>query len=83
MLGASRDCADFGDSTAVSRFNNTTFIFEFKVVKDKPTGQAIAQIETNNYAQKYIQDGWKIFGVGVEFSKSQRQVVMLEARELV
>ncbi|MDZ7925320.1 MAG: PD-(D/E)XK nuclease domain-containing protein [Marinagarivorans sp.] len=66
------------------QFNNTTFIFEFKVVKDKPTGQAIAQIETNNYAQKYSKDGWKIFGIGVALSKSQRQVVMLEAeRELV
>ena len=63
------------------QFNNTTFIFEFKVVEDKPTGKAIAQITTNNYAQKYVQAGWKIFGIGVEFSKKQRQVAMLEAIE--
>ena len=63
------------------QFNNTTFIFEFKVVKDKPLGNALAQIKANNYAQKYIKEGWKIFGIGVEFSKAQRQVVALEAEE--
>ena len=61
------------------QFNNTTFIFEFKVVEDKPLGNALAQIKANNYAQKYVKEGWAIYGIGVEFSKAQRQVVALEA----
>ncbi|BCD96238.1 ATP-binding protein [Marinagarivorans cellulosilyticus] len=64
------------------QFNNTTFIFEFKVVEDKPLGNALAQIKANNYAQKYVRDGWAIYGIGVEFSKAQRQVVALEAQVL-
>ena len=64
------------------QFNNTTFIFEFKVVEDKPKGNALAQIKANNYAQKYVREGWAIYGVGVEFSKAQRQVVALEAQVL-
>ncbi len=64
------------------QFNNTTFIFEFKVVDDKPLGNALAQIKANNYAQKYVREGWAIYGIGVEFSKVQRQVVALEAQKL-
>ena len=64
------------------QFNNTTFIFEFKVVPDAPLGNALAQIKANNYAQKYVREGWRIYGIGVEFSKAQRQVVALEAQEL-
>ncbi|HEY7773604.1 MAG TPA: PD-(D/E)XK nuclease domain-containing protein, partial [Marinagarivorans sp.] len=63
-------------------FNNTTFIFEFKVVPDAPLGNALAQIKANNYAQKYVREGWVTYGIGVEFSKAQRQVVALEAQEL-
>ena len=61
------------------QFNNTTFIFEFKVIEDKPLGNALAQIKANNYAQKHVREGWAIYGVGVEFSKAQRQVVNLES----
>ena len=64
------------------QFNNTTFIFEFKVVPDAPLGNALTQIKANNYAQKYVREGWITYGVGVEFSKVQQQVVALEAQEL-
>ena len=64
------------------QFNNTTFIFEFKVVEDTPRGNALAQIKANNYAQKYVKEGWAIHGIGVEFSKTQRQVVALESLAL-
>lgn len=62
------------------QFNHTTFIFEFKVVDDKPLGNALTQIKTKQYAQKYVKDGWAIFGIGIEFSKAQRQVVALESQ---
>ena len=64
------------------QYNCTTFIFEFKVVPDAPLSNALAQIKANNYAQKYVREGWAIYGIGVEFSKAQRQVVALEAQEL-
>ena len=64
------------------QYDNKTFIFEFKVVADKPLGNALAQIKAKNYAQKYVREGWTIYGIGVEFSKAQRQVVALEAQVL-
>lgn len=71
-----------GKVDMVIEFNQTTFIFEFKVVEDTPTGQAMQQIQARNYAQKYLKDGWRIFGCGVEFSKKQRQIAHVESQLL-
>ena len=81
-MGSEMCIRDSGKVDMAIQFNNTTFIFEFKVVADAPLGNALAQIKAKNYAQKYVREGWTIYGIGVEFSKAQRQVVALEAQVL-
>jgi hypothetical protein len=60
-------------------FNNTVFIFEFKVVDDQPTGAALQQIKEKHYAEKYQSKKFPIYLVGVEFSKAQKQIICFEA----
>lgn len=60
-----------------------TFIFEFKVVEQVGTGQALRQIIDRGYAEKYRQPRMKVWGVGVEFSKAQRKLVAFEMKELL
>jgi hypothetical protein len=57
------------------QFNNTIFLFEFKVVEDKPTGEALQQLKEKNYAEKYKSQQQPIYLLGVEFSKTQKQIV--------
>ncbi len=64
-----------GQIDMVITFNNTVFIFEFKVVKEKATGEAIQQIKTKNYAQKYRALQLPIYLIGVEFSCDSKNVV--------
>lgn len=59
-------------------FNNTIFLFEFKVVADQPTGSALQQLKSNNYAEKYRHKNQPIYLIGVAFSKVQRQIVQFE-----
>lgn len=63
-------------------YHNNIFIFEFKVVTDKPSGKALQQIVERNYAEKYLSLADKVWGIGVEFSKTQRQVVGFEMAAL-
>ena len=55
-------------------FNGHVYIFEFKVVKDKPEGHALAQIKERNYADKYQDRNEPIHLIGVEFSKEHRNI---------
>jgi hypothetical protein len=62
-------------------FNRCVFMFEFKVVADKPTGHALQQIKHKNYAQKYQKPEHTLYLIGVEFSKAARQIVAFEVEE--
>ena len=42
---------------------------------DKSTDEALAQIERNNYAEKYDFAGKRVFKVGVSFSSEKRTIV--------
>ena len=64
------------------QFNNTTFIFEFKVVQNTSTGQALKQIINNNYAEKYKSQTENIWGIGVEFSKADKQIILFQTQQL-
>jgi Predicted AAA-ATPase/PD-(D/E)XK nuclease superfamily len=59
-------------------FNNTIFIFEFKVVEDQATGAALKQIKQKHYAEKYQTKQCPIYLIGVEFSKKQQQIIGFE-----
>jgi hypothetical protein len=65
-------------------FNQCIFLFEFKVVLDQPEGAALKQLHEKNYAEKYrARQGQgkpcPVYLIGVEFSKTQKQIVAFEA----
>jgi Predicted AAA-ATPase/PD-(D/E)XK nuclease superfamily len=59
-------------------FNQCVFLFEFKVVADQPEGTALKQLQERNYAEKYRAKQSSIYLIGVEFSKTQKQIVAFE-----
>jgi len=58
------------------KIDGNAYIFEFKVV-EKATGDALAQIKSKQYPQKY-QESKSILLIGIEFGKSERNVVGFE-----
>ena len=68
------------DSTSHGRldmavlFDSQVYLFEFKVVDKEPEGSAIAQVRKKDYAAKYRHRGEQIHLIGVEFSRSERNV---------
>lgn len=55
--------------------DQTIWIIEFKVVKLKATGEALQQLQTKQYDEKYRQHRKEIFLLGIEFSSQKRQIV--------
>lgn len=74
------------DSTNKGRVDLTlklvdkVYVFEFKVVQT-PSGNALQQIKTKKYYQKY-QHYTTIFLVGIEFGKAERNLVHFEWEQL-
>jgi len=56
-----------------------TYIFEFKVV-EKATQQALQQIKTKQYYQKYNHQH-PIYLIGIEFGKAERNIVHWEVEQ--
>jgi hypothetical protein len=75
---AVEDASNQGRVDMVIEFNSTVFIFEFKVVVDQPAGEALKQIKSKRYADKYRNTNSCIYLIGVEFSKAQKQIVGFE-----
>ncbi len=63
-------------------FEGRCYLFEFKVVEDTAEGSALKQLKEKRYFEKYIGRCRKIFLIGVEFSKRERNVVSFELEEL-
>ena len=59
-------------------FNGQVYLFEFKVVELTPEGRALQQIKDKGYADKYRARGEPLHLIGVEFSKSSRNIVGFE-----
>jgi hypothetical protein len=76
------------DPTNVGRIDMTVlfagqvFLFEFKVVESNPKGSALQQLKDMGYADKYRSRGEPIHLVGVEFSKTSRNIVGFEVEVL-
>ena len=60
------------------RFNDTVYLFEFKVVELAPEGSAMAQLHAKGYADKYRDLGEPIFMIGIEFSRETRNLIGFE-----
>ena len=63
-------------------FQGQVFLFEFKVLELTPEGRALQQIKDKGYADKYQARGEPIHLIGVEFSKTQRNIVGFEVETL-
>jgi hypothetical protein len=53
---------------------NAIYVIEFKV----EGSNALGQIKAKNYHQKYLSDNLPIYLIGIEFDKSERNIVKLE-----
>lgn len=51
------------------------YLFEFKMVENAATGEALNQIQEMDYVQLYRGKGRSVYLVGVEFSRSRREIV--------
>ena len=63
-------------------YEEKCYIIEFKVVELEPEGKALEQIERKNYAEKYRGRFERIYLVGIEFSKEQKDLVAFEWKEV-
>ena len=63
-------------------FGGQVYLFEFKVVEETPDGNALQQIRNMGYADKYRAMGCPIHLVGVEFSKTDRNIVGFEVETI-
>ena len=60
------------------RFHGAVYLFEFKVVESQPDGRALAQLRERGYADKYRHLSRPIHLIGVEFSRTERNVSAFE-----
>ncbi|MBF0230751.1 MAG: PD-(D/E)XK nuclease domain-containing protein, partial [Desulfamplus sp.] len=63
--------------------NKKIYIFEFKVLEDDKSNskKPLEQIKEKRYFEKYIGVVDKIFLIGIEFSKAQRNILSFEWEE--
>ena len=71
------DSSSAGRSNMVVRCSDAVYLFEFKLSKGAPEGRALAQIKKKGYADKYRRLRLQIYLIGVEFSRTQRNVAAL------
>jgi hypothetical protein len=76
------DPTNFGRIDLSVFFAGQVFLFEFKVVELEPKGKALQQLKDRCYADKYQARGEPIHLVGVEFSKTTRNIVGFEVQTL-
>ncbi len=76
------------DATNVGRldmavfFKSKCYFFEFKVAEKEPKGNALKQLKEKKYYEKYIANCKEIYLIGIEFSKTERNVVNFEWEKL-
>uniref|UniRef100_UPI0003B441E0 AAA family ATPase n=1 Tax=Thermodesulfatator atlanticus TaxID=501497 RepID=UPI0003B441E0 len=63
-------------------FEGRCYLFEFKVVEDEATGDALKQLKEKRYFEKYKGKCEKIWLIGVEFSKRERNIVSFEVEDV-
>ncbi|MFO8032999.1 MAG: PD-(D/E)XK nuclease domain-containing protein [Desulfohalobiaceae bacterium] len=59
------------------------YVLEFKVLELEGDGiKAIHQIKDKGYQQQYVQAGRKVILIGMDFSKAERNLVVLSGRSV-
>ncbi len=70
------DITNKGRIDLTLKYEDKVYIIEFKM-SEKATGEALKQIKSKNYVQKYL-DYPNIYLIGIEFSREERNVVGLD-----
>ena len=76
------DSTNHGRIDMTLQFNHCVYIFEFKVVELAPKGKAMQQLKDKAYADKYRVLNQPIYLIGVEFAKTERNIVGFEVEEV-
>ncbi len=73
------DATSHGRIDLTVMFDDKVFIIEFKALNDDDKqGTALKQIKAKGYQQKYSDSGKKIFLIGMEFDRQQRNLSFFE-----
>lgn len=64
------------------RFGEDVYLFEFKVVQDKAEGKALQQLIDRAYADKFREQNVAVTLIGIEFSKTERNVVGFDIQQV-
>ena len=75
------DTSNRGNVDMTLKMDDNIFIFEFKV-GEKATGNALQQIKTKKYYEKYQSTPGNIYLIGIEFSKKKRNIINFEWEQL-
>ena len=76
------DVSNHGRLDMALRFNGQVYLFEFKVIEEKPTGEALKKIHARGYADKYRALNQPLHLIGVEFGKQERNIIGFEVVSL-
>ncbi len=72
------DVTNHGRIDLTVRFAERVYIFEFKVNELTEPGCALDQIKRKKYAEKYQGQGTEIWLIGIEFSRTDRNISRFE-----
>lgn len=76
------DATNHGRLVMAVIFEGRCYLFEFKVVELEAKGQALEQLKSRKYHEKYRSQCQEIWLIGVEFSKEERNIVDFEIEKL-
>jgi PAS domain-containing protein len=76
------DATSHGRIDMTVRHAGQVYLFEFKVVEQGATGEALRQIRAKGYADKYRGRGEPVHLIGVEFGKAARNLVGFEVETI-
>ncbi len=74
------DVTNLGRIDLSLKLEHRIYLFEFKVIDGEPDGSALQQLIDRAYADKYRAPGIEITLIGIEFSRSQRNLVGFESK---
>ena len=73
------DVTNHGQVDMTVFFEDRVYVFEFKVIEMTESGSALSQIKEKKYYEKYEEiQNRKIYLIGVEFSKENRNITNFE-----
>ena len=75
---AAEDSTNKGRIDLTVRLDRQVFVIEFKVVEQDAAGNALEQIKSRRYFEKYLGGNDTVYLIGVEFSREERNIVNFE-----